>query len=797
MAHLASTRIAAALSALLAGLLLATVIPGVTQERPPEIIFIGEADFEPRRLENFTRPRVRPGRTFPAFALERARAQAELLPALWKGSGTNHVVNPFLFPSQPFIATDNSTLGGWASLGPAPICKDYFLAPEQPCFFKYTGRISAIAAHPKLDTVIYVASAGGGVWKTTNGSQSWTPLFDAMPSMDVGALALDPHHPETVFAGTGSRYSTSYGAVGVFVSKNGGASWAQAGGTTFTGCTIARFAFHAEIPGVVLAAASLNETSAPTNITCLGGVYASLNGGKTWIRWLENPKVTDVIVAGSQVFAGVEGEGVLTSQVLQTAFGTALLASSWTQVTGGLPTSDMSRVRLVSAPSNPMRLYAAIGLFGSPALIKGIWWSNNGGLSWTASTKKPNDNYWFMGFAVSPKDPDTAYFGGTTLWRTVDGGVTFEQLTNLDTGPVQTIHVDTPAIAYDALGRVLLGTDGGLFLTTDGAAFANLNTNLSIVQLYAISGTLAGGTVLPAGPLLAGAQDNGTMRYQTGTVWKFIGFGGDGGPNAVNPENGAVLYVSAQMQNLGKSENYGDDVDVISDPQWYTQGGPWFSPLALDRANPDRLLVGVLQVWETLNAAGSWKPISPDFGGISAIAPAPSAPGTLYVASGDGLRLTLNGGLSWNDISAGLPDRYITRIAVHDTQPNQAWIAMSGFGGGHIFHTSTSGGSWQDVSTSLPDTPVNALAIDTRHTPAWLFAGTDIGVFISLDNGAHWARSGGGLPNTFVNDLVLDLGTNKLLAATFGRGVWAASLHMKTMQSLWPTLWKPNVIIKP
>lgn len=767
----------------------------VTQAPAPDVRVFPEADLEPLRLESFAEPRVLPGRFFPPYALERARAQAELLPALWKATGPNNVVNPEQFPWGAFIATDSSSLGGWAPLGPAPVCKDFKPTP-QPCDARYTGRITAIAAHPKLDTVIYVGSGGGGVWKTTTGGKVWTPLFDSMPSMDVGALAIDPHDSETVFAGTGSGRYVSYGGTGVFVSKNGGATWGTAGGTIFSGCTIRRFAFHEAISGLLLVAASKVDKYGAPAAPCQGGVYASLNGGKTWNRWLETAKVDDVIIAGGQVFAGVLDEGVFTSHILQTALGTPILVPSWSQVTGGLPTSGISRVRIVAAPSDPTRLYVAAGRpSGGPALIENIWWSADGGSTWWPTTNTPNDNHYFMGFAVSPKDPKTAYFGGTSLWRTTDGGMTFEQLTN-GPGQATVIHVDTPAIAYDALGRVLLGTDGGLFLTTDGATFANLNANLSIMQLYAISGSLAGGTVLPVGPLLAGAQDNGTMRYEFGTVWKNIGFGGDGGPNAVNPQNRAVLYTSAQQRNLGKSVNYGDDVDFISDPLWYSQPSPGFAPFVMDLARPDRLFIGTIQVWESTNAAGSWTAISPGFDGISAIGPSKSDSGVIYVASGDGLKVTQNGGLSWQDIGSSLPGRYITRIAVHDTQPNRAWVTMSGFGGGHIYYTPDFGAAWQDVSTTLPDTPVNAIAIDTRRNPPVLFAGTDIGVFISLDNGAHWARTGGGLPNTFVMDLVIDLATNKLLAATFGRGVWAASIQSKKMLSVWPILFKVNPIFK-
>jgi photosystem II stability/assembly factor-like uncharacterized protein len=166
-------------------------------------------------------------------------------------------------------------------------------------------------------------------------------------------------------------------------------------------------------------------------------------------------------------------------------------------------------------------------------------------------------------------------------------------------------------------------------------------------------------------------------------------------------------------------------------------------------------------------------------GVVYGIAESPREKGVIWAGTNDGLVwITTDGGANWTNTTAnGLPDRVVTDIVVHSQRAHEAWAAVSGFGSGHVFHTDNYGATWEDISGYLPDTPVHAIAIDERRAPATVFVGTDAGVFVSFDRGAHWARTAGGLPNATVTDLMMDRASNTLLAATYGRGVWAAEVQ--------------------
>ncbi|HEX9892251.1 MAG TPA: hypothetical protein VGB28_09345, partial [Actinomycetota bacterium] len=667
------------------------------------------------------------------------------------------------------VPIDATALSAWANLGPAPMCAPWLIDdPPERCRGggPHSGRIVAVAAHPTHPGTMYVGSPGGGVWKTTDGAQHWAPLFDHMPTMQVGSLAIDPFDPERVFAGTGSKVEWSgYLGLGLYLSENGGQTWSQAGGTMFDGCTIDRIAPHPHTRDVMVLAAQVAWESA----TCQGGVYASVDGGKTWKRWLDRARAWDVEIAGGAVYAGVHEEGVYRSAILMTAKGKPVLGSGWTQVGGGLPMSQTGRVDVASAPSDPQRLYAVMGHAEgtSPAFLQGGWTSADGGASWT-EMNIPTTPDTFLSLAVSPTTPTEVHLGALTAWRSVDAGQTFTQ--------GETLHVDVSALEFDAAGRLLAGTDGGLYRAAGFPAFESLNTDLSTMLVYAISGTLA-----EDGSILAGMQDNGTAHYTGSLEWNDIGTG-DGGRNAVDPRNLDRLYVTSNGLAPRRTEDAGMTFTGLSHPDWSSPTTPrrFVAAFSMDLARPDRLYIGTDRLWRSLNRGDLWTPMGPSGTNPDAIGPAESNPDVVYhtaVVPGDRLRVTTDGGTTWSAGGWNAPG-YPVDVAVHPHHANQAWVAISGFGHGHLSFTTDYGQTWTDVTGTLPDAPVNAVAVDPRRSPPTLFVGNDVGVFVSFDNGKHWARTGGGLPNTAVNDLLMDRATGYLLAATYGRGVWAAEVQV-------------------
>jgi hypothetical protein len=731
-----------------------------------------EGLLEPQRATWFSTPRLYPHEGFPDGALRRAHRRASHLKPVWKSKDLVAIEHGP--PGGAPLPFDASALSAWGSLGPAPLCSTdpgECDVPSAP----YSGRITGIAPHPDDAATIFVGTEGGGVWRTTNGGASWKPLFDHMATMRIGSVAIDPLDHDRILAGTGTvGLGGGYLGLGVFASEDAGEHWTRLGGNALDGCAIDRMAIHPQIPGVIVLATSTPPAyAAAPDSPCKGGVYASVDGGKSWKRWLERPTATDVAISGNKVFAGIEHEGVYVSSILQRANGGAALQKGWTQVGGGLPTSDVGRVRVAVAPTNANRLYAVM-TDPVKSEIKGGWTSGNAGVSWRP-INAPDAGGGFLSLAVAPQSPTHLYLGVTRLYQSLDGGTSFA---NESDGGASEIHVDVPALAFDALGRLLVGTDGGMYRTTDFDQFANLNGNLSTALIYpGISGSLAGD-----GPVLAGMQDHGTGLYSGSALWHEVGFGGDGGYTAVDPRDTDVLYRTAnKVSSVDKSLDGGHTflVPSPSHPEWALEAG-FLSPVVMDLERPDRIYVGTLKrLFRSPNGGNSWNAISPTIGPLTAIAPAPSDSGVVYAGTSSGtVWVTADGGLGWTDTTAnGLPGRYVTDLAVNPKDAAEAWATFSGFGSGHVFHTDDYGATWTDISGYLPDAPVHAIAIDERRSPPTVFAGTDVGVLVSFTNGAHWAKTGGGLPNAVVTDLLMDRTAKRLLAATYGRGLWAAEVQ--------------------
>ena len=656
----------------------------------------------------------------------------------------------------------------WVSLGPRPILKPG--GGGAP----WSGRVTSVAHDPSNPQVLYLGSAGGGLWRSSDAGVTWAPTSDGLPSLAIGAVAVAGG---TVYAGTGeANYSTdSYYGAGLFRSTNGGAGWWRTGGSTFDGCHISDILSRPGTPATVLVAVHAAGVQGATSCSSRAGVYRTTNGGGAWAKVLTGP-ATDLAVspaASATVFAGISGSGVYRS----TTAGT-----SWSKLSG-LPTTNVERVAVAVAPTNPKRVYTAMSNMANGTLL-GLWTSANGGGSWTRLTADadfcaypswPVGQCWFdLALAVDPGNAGTFYAGGINLYRYTDNGT---RRTRIGIGS-DGIHVDIHALVFDATKRLLVGTDGGVYRTADaGATFANLNATLSITQFNpGLAGALAG-------PLLGGTQDNGSVVVGGAGSWTQV-LAGDGGPAAVDPTNPATMYVTYQFLNVLKSVNGGAsfaDADAgisTSDPREF------IAPFVMSPTDPKTLFAGTNRVWRSTNGGATWNAISAPFGAskpaccVTAIAPARSSPNVIYAGTFDGkVMLTRNGGGSWTNVATrGLPVRTVTDVFVHPANANTAYVALSGFGTAHLWRTTDGGASWRSVSNGLPNTPVNAVAVDAATTPARVFVGTDVGVFGSPDAGATWTRLGKGLPNVVVMDLRLDPAADSLVAATHGRGVFVARI---------------------
>jgi photosystem II stability/assembly factor-like uncharacterized protein len=337
------------------------------------------------------------------------------------------------------------------------------------------------------------------------------------------------------------------------------------------------------------------------------------------------------------------------------------------------------------------------------------------------------------------------------------------------------IHVDWHSIVIDPVHPdiVYAGTDGGVFVSTDnGSNWTSRNAGLTVTQYY------PGISASPNGSqIMGGSQDNGAHVYTGSMFWN--GFvGGDGGYTAINYGDPSIMYAEEQWDPSDGAfivRVDGTSGAVRTTGIQPTDRAAFIPPFVMDPVTSKTLYFGTHRLYKTTNEGTLWSPISADLtkgsGYTTTIAVSKSDPLTIYVGSSDGLvNVTRDGGTTFTPSTAGLPNRYVTRIAVDPSDPTHALLTVSGFATGHVFETSNAGATWRDISAGLIDAPANAIAF----VPGiGIMVGTDVGVFQASSPGASWVGGPAGIPNVIVQDVIFVPGANLLLAGTYGRGMFA------------------------
>jgi Fibronectin type III domain len=748
------------------------------------------------RDDEFYRQRAYPNDEVPPGALEDAWAQAALLPVVSETrslpTADDVVASDPLSPdslSEPdaFGLPASAT---WSQVGTRGITGytnpfDDFYNGTVPL----SGRIVAIANHPSDPNTAYIGSPSGGLFKTTNGGTSWTPLFDAQTTLSISAIAIDPDAPDTVYVGTGEGSGGRYYGQGVFKSTNGGATWTKLSiGSPGTALDYCHVSDVVALPGnnrviVTVSSATLGgpASSCQTSGTFAAtGLWTSADGGMNWSHSVTTG-ATDLAVDSTdptRIYAGDRQYGALYS---------SNSGDDWSS-TFGLPPSDLGQAKVAAGDGDVV--YAAIEKASDFTLL-GIYKSTDGGVNYSLLSA-PSDicnypasttaqcNYDFdIAVDTSPVGSDIVYLAGIFLGRSTDGGATFSYSgndPNQQFGSKQ-LHVDIQKLSFDANGRLWVGTDGGIQRTSNGTTFTNLNADLNLQQFqHGISTT-------PAGTLFGGTQDLGSTRYTSGPGWT-MWLSGDGGAGAVDPRDSQVVYGTYVFGQAFKSTDGGATNSLLNLDDCMGEGTSaclFYAPFEMDPARPDTIFTATNEVYRTTDGWATQPfSISAAFSNpISAIAPAASDENVIYAGDiGGELRVTSDAGITntWPVVSGALPARWITDILVDPRDADHAWVSFSGFGSGHVYETYDRGGFWFDVSGNLPDAPVNAIDADFRTAPANLFVGTDVGVFASDDGGANWARYGTGLPQITTLDVVVNSAQNTLTAGTSGRGMWTVPI---------------------
>ena len=666
--------------------------------------------------------------------------------------------------------------------------------------FNIGGRVTALAAKSGSD-LLYMGAADGGVWRSTDGGVHWTNRSDGVSLTSIGALALHPGDTNVLLVGTGEANSSvdSYDGNGVWITRDGGATWATLGlGETRR---IGAVRFDPLDPSRLYVGAMGSQFSTGPD----RGFYRSTDGGATWQRTLfvndstgvsdiaVNPVHPDTIYASTwervrhYTYRRAAGPG--TGIWRSTDRGT-----TWNRLTSGLPVpgDNTGRIALAVAPSRPATVYAQLTT-GVPGGYQGLGFyrSTDGGTNWArrdvggAYTGAFGGFSWYFGaMAVDPLNADRVWALGVSILRSTDGGASWTNTTG-------SAHVDQHALWVDPSDtqHLIAGNDGGVYRSFDGGTNWSGSNDLPISQFYA--GTVA---AYDPGKIIGGLQDNNTVLTQNGPGSWFAVLGGDGFVPLLHPTRPDTLYSEFQFccsgTGLWRSVNNGVS---YSSPFGFTNTDRynWSTPAAMSPTNPNVILVGSQRVYRSTDAGLTYSVISTDltralpagltFSTISALAISPIDPSLYYVGTDDGrVWRTDNAGGIWIEVTAGLPIRWVTRVVPDPFDAGVVYVTLSGFGQdelqAHVYRSDDRGASWASIQGDLPDLPANDLVPDPTD-PRRLYLGTDFGVWTTHNQGKNWYELGAGMPLQAVADLEYHAASRRLFAFTHGRSTWSIDLN--------------------
>jgi len=697
-----------------------------------------------------------------------------------------------------------------------------------------SGRISALAGYTDASgkVTLFVGAASGGVWKSTDGGTTFKPVFDEQPVQSIGAIALDPSNPKNVWVGSGeswTRNSVSIGD-GIYKSTDAGETWTHVGLPDSE--RISRIIVDPRSADTVYACVpgKLWSDSAER------GLYKTADGGRTWQLVLKganlstgcgsvalDPRAPDVLFASLWDFrrkgwtfrSGGDGPTAFSGSGL---YRSADGGKSWTEITPqankGFPAKPYGRIALAVAPSDSTRVYAFVESTDSALLI-----SHDGGSSWERGDKsqwmvwRP---FYFANLIVDPQDANRLYKTDGNLIMSEDGGKSFSTI-----GGFGGMHGDVHDVFIEAGNpkHVFAGDDGGLWISYDGANKWWKTDNLPISQFYHVS-------LDDADPyhVYGGLQDNsswvGDSAYPGGITssrWENM-FNGDGFWMFADTSDPDYVFAEYQGGNIGRVNMRTHETRDIqpklgaADLKRYTKlRFNWNTPIALSPQEPGTVYIGAQFLFRSRDHGQSWERISPDLtsndpqkqkqeqsGGITvdnssaemhttvySISESPLTAGVIWVGTDDGnLQLTRDGGQHWDNVVGHVPgvarNTWVSWVQASAFAPGSAYVALDRHTYGdmapYVYATSDWGKSWRPLVSAQDPKGVRGYAHVIKEDSVdsqLLFLGTEFGLWISVDGGAHWAQfKGGHLPAVAVRDLAIQPRDNDLVLATHGRGIW-------------------------
>ncbi|MGA7614249.1 MAG: glycosyl hydrolase [Thermoanaerobaculia bacterium] len=681
-----------------------------------------------------------------------------------------------------------------------------------------SGRIADIAVDPSDHHTWYVGVASGGVWKTVNSGTTWTPIFDDQKSYSIGAVTVDPKDPLVVWVGTGennSQRSVSWGD-GLYKSTDGGASWKLSGLDKSE--HISKIVIDPRDSNVVWVAAQGPLWNSGGD----RGLYETADGGKTWKKMLDvsadtgvtdlvfDPRNPDVMYAAAyqrrrHVWTLIDGGP--ESAIYRSRDGGA----SWEKIDKGLPKTDLGRIGLAIAPSDPDKLYAIVEAADDKS---GFFRSTNGGASWEKMSDYVSSSpQYYQEIVVDPHDANRIYSMDTWLHVSEDGGKTFQRL-----GETWK-HVDNHALWIEPsnTSHLVDGCDGGVYESFDRGKTWEFKSNLPLAQFYRLSLD----NDVPFYHVYGGTQDNNTIGGPTRTSsasgivnsdW-YITVGGDGFQPRADPEDPNTVYSEYQYGGLVRYDRRsGEAVDIrpVAAPGEAPLRFNWDSPLIISPHSHTRLYFASQKIFRSDDRGNSWTAISPDltrgldrnklkvmgrvwgvdtvaknastsfYGNIVSLSESPLQEGLIYAGTDDGLiQVTADGGQHWTKIDnvPGIPQyAYVADLETSQHDANTVYAIFENHKMGdfkpYVLESTDRGRTWKNINGDLPTNGPAWTIVEDPKDANLLFLGTEYGAFFSRDGGAKWIQLKGGIPTIAVRDLAIQPRENDLVAATYGRGFY-------------------------
>ncbi len=606
---------------------------------------------------------------------------------------------------------------------------------------------------------------------------------------------------------------------GLYKSTDGGLSWKNIGG--LENCRV--------ISKIVISNTNTNLLYLSSNGNPMiqdnfRGIFKSVDAGTNWTQVLfisNQTGVSDIIMNpnnNNELYA--VSNTVLSTSILNIrssnearVYKTTNGGSNWNILLNGLPNEKIARYALCMSNQNPNKLYVAV--CDSNFTMKSIYKTTNGGASFTdLGNNGIENNYrnfgWYFGaLAVNPKNDEEIYIGGVELFKSDDGGLTW----NLNMPPwfSYVVHADIHCINILDNGKYLLGTDGGMYYTEDDGLNYDDIDNIPNTQFYRVEYN-------PHKPSLyyGGAQDNGSTSGNSDDIenWERIN-GGDGFQMRFHPTDTNIFYVETQNGNINVTEDGGSSFVGHNLGINISDRRNWDMPYVMNKNNPDVKYAGTNMIYKNEKGIRSiWDTISPVLtsnGNISALDNSDLNQEYLYAGTSDGIAwVSLNDGIDWTDITNSLPNRYISSIHASPNIKNNVYITHTGYKSNsfipHIHKSTNNGATWVDISGNLPQAGINDVLIFPQKENL-LFVATDIGVYWTKDGGLNWERLGTNMPLITVLDITYNPSNNRIVAGTFAKSIMTIDVSTITpntdvtparadLVKVYPSLFQQNCFIE-